>query len=165
MNFTLRCVALKARATKRGEERAIFSGDVLLLLHPLAAALIFGLVLHCVPQFERLFIQQQQIVGDRQQMRLRLLGFQTRGPSLLFAQLVFQLIEDLLHVPATAIEFGEHARRQIRLVGQKLLSLAGDRIDIADQAQTMAVAGFDPHVFLPATIARVGCVPRPTLLP
>ena len=50
---------------------SFFSGDLLLLLGPLAATLVFGLVWRLVPDGERLFIRQ--IVRDRQQVRRRLL--------------------------------------------------------------------------------------------
>ena len=111
MNFKLRWVAFKARATSAESGRPFFLA-ICCCHFPLATALVFGLVLHCVADGEHLLIQQQQIVSDRQQVRLRLLGLRTRGRGLLFAGFVFQFVEDLLHVPAAAIKFGEHARRK-----------------------------------------------------
>src|ERR1017187_6440356 len=67
---------------------------------PLGPALILRLVGHAVLGLERLLIEQEQIVRDRHQLRLRLLGHQARRPSLLLPQFVLDLVEHLFRFPS-----------------------------------------------------------------
>ena len=158
-NLTLRRVA--CRNCRRRVERACpaLATAHHHLLEALLPALVFGVVDDAVALLQYLLVEQEQIVGQPQELRLRRPGSQTRGPRLGFAQFVFERVEDLLNVPAPPVEFGQHAGRQIRFVGQKFKRLAPRRIQITDQAQRMTGAGFDPHVFHGPMIAPIGAIP------
>lgn len=80
-------------------------------LQALPPALVFGGVAAAVALFQYLFVEQQQIVGEHQALRLRRSDFQTGNLRLGCAKFVFEVVGDLLNVPAPPVEFHEYARR------------------------------------------------------
>ena len=125
--------------------------------------MILCLIGHAVLGLERLLIEQEQIVRDRHQLRLRLFGHQARRPGLLLAQLVLDLVEHLFRFPSSAVQFHDHPGRQVHFVGQELVLLAGLRVGVRDQAHPMA--GARPHapILGHPVVARVRRVTRDAL--
>src|ERR1035438_5796672 len=70
---------------------------------PLDPALILRLVDHAVLGLQHLLIEQEQIVCDRHQLRLRLFGHQARRPRLLLPQFVLDLIEHLFRLDRKSV--------------------------------------------------------------
>jgi hypothetical protein len=92
------------RLQHQGRERMPGPGALLRALGQApAAALIFGLVVNIMAILQGRFVEQEQIVGERQEERLRLPAHLARGPSLFSAQLVFEFIKHLLHIPAPPV--------------------------------------------------------------
>jgi len=132
----------------------------------LAPTAVFGRVLDFVPRLQTLLVGEQQIVREGNQERLGLIGLQGRGPSLLLAELVLDLVEDFLRFPAPAVEFDDHARRQVRFVGQELVDRARERILIHDPPQlVVAVPGLHLAVHEDAPVDRVSRIPHRVLGP
>lgn len=78
--------------------------------------------------------EEQQGVRQAEQLRVDALGRQAAGPRLLLRQLVLELVERLLDVPANAVKVGDEAGRQLQLVGEELEEFAVDGTAIGNQA-------------------------------
>src|ERR1035437_9424918 len=132
---------------------------------PLGPALILRLVGHAVLGLQRLLIEQEQIVCDRHQLRLRLFGHQARRPRLLLPQFVLDLVEHLFRFPSSPVQLHDHPGRQVHFVGQELVLLAGLRVGVIDKAHQMSCARPNAPVLGHSVVAHVGRVPRYALNP
>ena len=87
---------------------------------PFGSALVLGLVADAVLPFQGVLAEQEQIVGNREQLGLRLLDHQAGGPGFFLPQLVLEVIEHLLSFPPPAIDFHDHAGGQVHFVAQSV---------------------------------------------
>lgn len=111
-------------AQQRGEQiadRLLTGRGIAGLFRPTCGGSAFsGLITDALLGCQASRQQLHQIVGQAQEMSLRDLRLRAAGPGLCLLQLVFELIEDLFHLPAPLVDPSDQARRQVKLTGDKL---------------------------------------------
>ncbi len=85
-------------------------GAFFLLCPPLLTPLGFGYIGNLPDLLQMVIHKQHQIVGQTNELELHGLGCFRTGPRFLFLKFAFNLIKDLLDIPAHPVEMGDHSR-------------------------------------------------------
>src|SRR5665811_279 len=94
-------------------------------------------------------------------MSLDLAGYLPRGPGFGFFQFVLGSVKDLLDPPAQQVQPSDHAGAQFHIRGQELITDAGFRISILDQAHLLTSGKSDQTVGINPEIDRIVAIKGP----
>ncbi len=122
------------------------------------AAFFFGdvadLMLHGQVAFKELY----QIVGEAEEVRLRLLGDGIVGPSALGTEFVFEFVVNFFPIPAVQVAEGDYDGGLRKFAGVEFMPFLGGGVRVTDPLQGDPLADREEFVSGDAGVIAVGAV-------